>query len=142
MSRHESLAEPVLGAILRTSVSQYFNLQPQRAVPRPPAGRSFARSREGPRVATSSDDDPFSFTADKSLSCRDYSTLLVGNPFRASPRTAIRRSSIYVVNTACLTSISEVTLNRKRVRNRERWLEEESLSRKILRRVKVLPFSM
>lgn len=71
-----------------------------------------------------SSDDPFSFSADKSLSCRDYSALLVGNPFRASPRTAIRRSFVYVVNTACFTSISEVTLNRKRVRNRKRWIEK------------------
>jgi len=73
--------------------------------------------------ATSSD-DPFSFSADKSLSCRDYSALLVGNPFRASPRTAIRRSFVYVVNTACFTSISEVTLNRKRVGNRKRRIEK------------------
>jgi len=30
ISRHESFAESVLGVILQTSVSQYFNLQPQR----------------------------------------------------------------------------------------------------------------
>lgn len=91
ISRHERFAESVLGANYGHPLRYTSICNPKEALTSTSRGRSFARSREGPRVATSSD-DPFSFSADKSLSCRDYSALLVGNPFRASPRTAIRRS--------------------------------------------------
>lgn len=94
-------------------------------------------------MATSSD-DPFSFSADKSLSCRDYSALLVGRKsfsrVTSNSDSTISSPPVCVVNTGCFTSISEVTLNRKRVRNRERWLERRA-PHEILLRVKVLQFS-